>query len=79
MNSVTESIKDSFSILSEYYSDDGERKAYLIDDQVSNQRTVHCYCDSKSGMLLDRIIDVTGHSVCYGEDAAENWVTYVIR
>ena len=74
-----DSVTDSFSILSEYYSDDGERKAYLIDDQASGKLQVNCFVKTESGMLLDRVLDVSGHSVCYGEDAAENWVTYVIR
>jgi len=74
------SVTDSFSILSEYYSDDGERKAYLIDDSSSNMLIVNCFSKNDGGQFaLDRTIDVTGHSVCYGEDAAENWVTYVIR
>ncbi len=59
--------------LTTFYSDDGKREASVV--RADSGLHVEVYeLDA-----LVRIIDVSTHSENYAEDAAENWVTYVIR
>jgi hypothetical protein len=65
-------------ILTRMYSDDGLREAHVI--RVGKQLLVDMFQRNKQEKLESvRCVDVTGHSEHYAEDAAENWVTYVIR
>ena len=78
MSNELESIRDSYQILHQFYSDDDQRKAYVIKDEKGFQVT--CYKLNQAGvMICDRIIDVSDRSQYYAEDTAENWVTYVIK
>jgi hypothetical protein len=71
-------IRESYDIVSEYYSDDDQRKAYVIEDQRGFEVT--CWTLNDHGtMLCDRVIKLPTHSLFYAQDTAENWVTYVIK
>lgn len=65
-------------IVTRMFSEDGMREAHVI--RVDKQLLVDMFERNKQEKLESvRVVDVTGHSECYAEDAAENWVTYVIR
>jgi hypothetical protein len=60
------------------FSEDGMREAHVI--KVGKQLMVDMFERNEQEKLESvRCVDVTGHHVNYAEDAAENWVTYVIR
>ena len=65
-------------ILTRMYSDDGKREAHVV------RHTTGLWVDmfernDQEKLVQVHKVDVTEHSEYYAEDAAENWVTYVIR
>ena len=65
-------------IVTRMFSEDGMREAHVI--RVGKQLLVDMFERNEQEKLESvRVVDVTGHSEYYAEDAAENWVTYVIR
>ena len=65
-------------ILTRMYSDDGMREAHVV------RHTTGLWVDmfernDQEKLVQVHKVDVTEHSECYAEDAAENWVSYVIR
>ena len=65
-------------ILTRMYSDDGLREAHVV------RHTTGLWVDmfernDQEKLVQVHKVDVTEHSENYAEDAAENWVTYVIR
>ena len=71
-------LKRSFKTLSEFYSEDDQRKAYVLKDD-KGVAVSFCEKDEHGRMRYRRQVDTSNHSLRYAEDAAENWVTYVIR
>ena len=65
-------------ILTRMYSEDGKREAHVV------RHTTGLWVDmfernDQEKLVQVHKVDVTEHSEHYAEDAAENWVTYVIR
>jgi hypothetical protein len=60
------------------FSEDGQREAQVFRNEESLFVNMFQRNDQEKLEFVRRV-DVTGHSVNYAEDAAENWVTYVIR
>ena len=65
-------------VLTRMFSDDGMREAHVV------QHTTGLWVDMFERNDQEKLVQVhkvsmEGHSEYYAEDAAENWVTYVIR
>jgi hypothetical protein len=65
-------------IVTTMFSEDGQREAQVFRNEESLFVNMFQRNDQEKLEFVRRV-DVTGHSVNYAEDAAENWVTYVIR
>jgi hypothetical protein len=80
MNSAVKDIRDSYDIVCEYYSDDGQRKACVIKNDGQQGFEVTCWkLNDNNTMICDRVIKLPTHSLYYAQDTAENWVIYVIK
>ena len=65
-------------ILTRMFSDDGLREAHVV--QYTTGLWVDMFERNDQEKLEQRHkVSMEGHSEHYAEDAAENWVTYVIR
>ena len=68
----------STKILTTMFSEDGKREAQVFRNEgglfVNMFQRNH-----QEKLELIHKVDVSDHSEYYAEDAAENWVTYVIR
>jgi len=65
-------------IVTTMFSEDGQREAHVFRNDESLFVNMFQRNEQEKLEFVHRV-DVTGHSVNYAEDAAENWVTYVIR
>ena len=65
-------------ILTKLYSDDGMREAHVV--RYTTGLWVDMFELNEEKELVQRHkVSMEGHHENYAEDAAENWVTYVIR
>tara|TARA_R100000951_G_scaffold80805_2_gene68584 strand:+ start:174 stop:401 length:228 start_codon:yes stop_codon:yes gene_type:complete len=65
-------------IVTTMFSEDGQREAQVFSNGESLFVNMFQRNEQEKLEFVHRV-DVTGHSVNYAEDTAENWVTYVIR
>ena len=65
-------------IVTRMFSEDGMREAHVIRDGKQLLVDMFKRNDQEKLELIHKV-DVSEHSEYYAEDAAENWVTYVIR
>lgn len=65
-------------ILKTFYSVDGKRKAQIIQYTTGVWIDMFEQNDQNELEQLHKV-DVSNYSNWYAEDAAENWVTYIIR
>jgi len=66
------------NVLTTMFSDDGKREARVFRDDSGLFVNMFQRNDQEKLELIHKV-DVSTHSENYAEDAAENWVTYVIR
>ena len=65
-------------ILTRMYSEDGLREAHVV--QHTTGLWVDMFeCNDKEELEQRHKASMEGHNEHYAEDAAENWVMYVIR
>lgn len=65
-------------ILTRMYSDDGKREAHVVRHTTGLWVDMFERNDQEKLVQIHKV-DVTERSEYYAEDAAENWVTYIIR
>ncbi len=65
-------------VLTKMFSEDGLREAHVVNHTTG--MWVDMYeLDKHEELVLRHKVSMEGHNVNYAEDAAEDWVTYVIR
>jgi len=71
--------KDRVEELSSFYSDDGNREAYvLLNLEKKEYEVMMVTCEGKS-FTVKEVRSMENHNERYAEDCAENWVLGVIE
>ena len=73
------SDRDRVEELSSFYSDDGNREAYvLLNHENKEYEVMMVTCEGKS-FTVKEVRSMENHNERYAEDCAENWVLGVIE
>lgn len=70
--------KDRMKELSSFYSDDGNREAYVIWDRYKKKYSVMMITCEGKNFNVKEMRSMGNHSERYAEDCAENWVMGII-
>lgn len=70
--------KDRMKELSSFYSDDGNREAYVIWDRYKKKYNVMMITCEGKNFTVEEMRSMGNHSERYAEDCAENWVMGII-
>jgi hypothetical protein len=65
-------------VLTTMFSEDGKREAQVFSNESGLFVNMFQRNEQEKLELIHKL-DVSDHSEYYAEDAAENWVTYIIR
>ena len=75
---VSTDDKDRMKELSSFYSDDGNREAYVIWDRYKKKYIVMMITCEGKNFNVKEMRSMSNHSERYAEDCAENWVMGII-